>query len=187
MRYGLDAAYPDTTREHLDNLRKLGFEWMAGYIGGHAWRVWTPDDWDRVYAAGFDVLPIWVAPLSEDPGREVGIEDGNRCILAMQAARLTGVVVLDIENGVRPEEYAAGFVDACHNGLVDVVGYGTAGSIGMHVDWDAWWLAFWPQSPMPLRDAPPEWHYWQYASGQQYDFSVARDAARFAGRIPIEG
>jgi len=182
MRFGLDAAYAPGTVGEAEQLRLRGWEWIAGYIGGKAQNVWTPGDWDRVQRSGFDLLPIWVAHLGDDPGRQVGVDEGNAAVATMQQLGFQDIVCLDIENGLRPEEYTAGFVDACHAGLVDVVVYGTPGSIGMHADIDHWWLAFWPGSPMRLQDAPPDFTYWQYAAGRAFDFNVCRDDALFATR-----
>ncbi len=179
MKWGLDGAYPPTLTQAMD-YRSYGYSWFAGYMGGRAAHVWTPTEWHTIVLAGFEVLPIWVAPLVDDAGRQAGVDDGNAAIDALERLGFGGVVCLDIENGLTPVEYAEGFIDAAHNGFVNVVVYGLPATLEQVPNAEAWWLAFWPGSPHPMQGAPPDWTYWQFASGDLVDFSVASDQALFA-------
>jgi hypothetical protein len=179
--FGLDAAYPPVANQP-ERFYAAGWRFFGGYIGGRAEHVWLPSDWKAVAAAGFGLLPIWVAPSSDEP-RELGVRDGNAALAEMQSLGLTGTVALDVENGADLEQYASGFVDAVHAGDCRVVLYGTRQTIetvGLSVEVDSWWLAFWPQSPMLFDDAPPDWSMWQYAAGDSVDYNVAWDDFKFA-------
>lgn len=77
-----------------------GYQAAAGYIGGDAFRVWTPEDWRRVAEAELAALPIWVR--SNPAGHAEGTADGRACV-----ARLMDLgvpegcpVVLDRETSV---------------------------------------------------------------------------------------
>jgi hypothetical protein len=183
MKWGLDAAYPPSQSQAL-RYRRLGYDWFAGYIGGRALNTWTLEEWRNVSAAGFDILPIWVAPLENHAAHSRGVDDGNAAVAKLQELGMSDLVCLDIENGLTPIEYAQGFIDAAHAGLVDVVIYGLGDTLDAIMGADAWWLCRWITSPMGLHEAPPDWTYWQFSSGASLDFSVAVDSARFAAMRP---
>lgn len=180
MKWGLDSMAAPVGE--LEQFFAMGWDWFAGYVGGKAAHVWTPEEWSRTASAGFALLPIWVAPLVDDAGREAGVEDGNACLDALGAAQLSGVVALDVENGLTPVQYASGFVDAVHAGSCRVVLYGVATTLLTLEDagFDAWWLANWPGSGRPVTGAPPDFTLWQYAEGPQCDFNVCVDDFEFA-------
>lgn len=181
MQWGLDAAYLPTS-SGPERFYAQGWRFFGGYIGGRAEHVWPASDWQRVAKAGFGLLPIWVAP-STDSSRDQGVDEGNAALAAMQSIGLSGLVMLDIENGADLTTYTSGFVDAVHAGSCRVGIYGTQPTIetvGQNVKTDAWWLAFWPGSPMPLKPAPSDWSLWQWAAGESLDFNIAWDGFEFA-------
>src|SRR6266702_673958 len=94
----------------------MGWRWVAGYVGGRALNVWKPAEWQRARTQGFDLLPIWVAPGADDAGREVGTLEGQECVDALQARGLSGIVVLDVEDGLAPGKDAMVCVDAVDAG-----------------------------------------------------------------------
>jgi hypothetical protein len=186
MRWGVDAAYPPVADQPA-RLVAQGWSWIGGYIGGRAEHVWLPSDWENCSVAGLALLPIWVAPASDEPA-DLGSSDGNAALEAMRANGLSGVVVLDVENGADLTQYAFGFADAVHAGNCRVVLYGTSPTLlstGNNVKVDDWWLASWPSSPMPLQPAPPDWRLWQWAAGEAFDFDVASDEFQFADFVPV--
>ncbi len=160
----------------------MGWRWVAGYVGGRALNVWKPAEWQRARTQGFDLLPIWVAPGADDAGREVGTLEGQECVDALQARGLSGIVVLDVEDGLSPEKYAMGFVDAVHAGSCEVVLYGTGQTLNglVQVGFDFWWLAQWPLSGQPVYVVPPDWTLWQFGTGPAADYNVAQDDFPFA-------
>jgi hypothetical protein len=187
MLWGLDAAYPPPDLLTAQDYKAKGWSWFAGYIGGAALHVWSVQEWQRVYSVGFSILPIWVAPLS--PGewtRDRGVQDGNDALLRMVGLGLTSNLVLDIENGEVPLEYAAGFVDAVHAGSCDVTLYGLSKTLlGLQdVGADHWWLAFWTSPALPIYSAPCDWEVWQFNDGPETDYNVAVDSFPFAGVSP---
>src|SRR5438046_1484638 len=111
MKWGLDAAYGPSEGQAIDYAAQ-GYGWFGGFIGGRAEHIWTPHEWDNVTRAGLDILPIWVAPLLDDAGRQAGVDDGNAAIVALQTLGFGEIVCLDIENGLAPVDYARGFIDA---------------------------------------------------------------------------
>jgi len=178
--YGVDSAYPSTDPAAL---RGLGWGFACGYIGGRALHVWTAADWAAHAAAGLKLGPIWVAPTGAPP-EQVGVDQGNAALVAMQNLKLAGMVFLDVENGATPRDYTRGFLDACHAGACAVTLYGSQTTILGIGDLlgagDAWWLADWVQSGVPLRQAPSDWSMWQYSTGPQFDYNVAVDDFPFA-------
>jgi hypothetical protein len=181
VKWGLDGAYPPD-QATAEAWFGSGWSFFCGYVGGHAAHVWTPEDFQRVAAAGFALLPIFVAPLVEDAGYRAGADDGNACLEAMQARGLSGQCALDVENGLTPNDYAMGFLDASTVGSLGVVLYGTQGTIaGLgHLDWSAWWLANWPAAGQGVHQAPPDFSIWQFQEGPAADFNVCVDDFQFA-------
>jgi hypothetical protein len=180
MIWGLDSAYlaDDAT---VSRYYDLGWRWHGGYVGGAALHVWAISDWQRLMRAGLAALPIWVAPL-EPAAHSSGINEGNACLDKLQELSLSGVVVLDVESNAVPFAYAEGFVDAVHAGKCSVVLYGAPDTLqGLSgLPFDAWWLASWVVPASLVKQAPPDWTLWQYATGPQCDFSVALDSFTFA-------
>lgn len=179
MRWGLDCAYmPDA--QVMKRQHDWGFSWVAGYIGGRAEHVWPAMHWIQAFEVGLDVLPIWVAPLADDAGRQAGVDDGNAALLEMQMTGLTGVLVLDVENGLEPIEYAAGFLDAVSAGDCEVALYGTLGTIValQDIGFSQWWLARW--GAPTANDTVIPVHFWQCSTGRTFDVNIADDTARFA-------
>lgn len=174
MRWGLDAAYcPDA--DLLFRQKADGWDFYCGYIGGHAANVWSPGEWQRVASLGFLLLPIYVAPLRDDPGHEQGVNDGNNAVMLMQALGFSGTVALDVESGRTPREYSTGFIEACTAGDLGVVLYGTPETIRGIGDlpWLQWWVAWWPAPGLRYQAAPPDWAMWQVADGPECDYDVA--------------
>jgi hypothetical protein len=178
--YGLDSAYPSRDPRGLVD---MGYGFVCGYFGGRALNVWTRNDWQAHAAAGLKLGPIWVSP-SGNPPRDQGVDQGNTALLALQMVGLSGLAILDIENGATPREYTIGFVEACHAGSCAVGMYGSRTTINAIGDvlgeGDVWWLAEWVQSGTRLWTAPPDWSMWQFATGPQFDYNVARDDFPFA-------
>lgn len=176
MKWGLDAAYPPSVEQALQ--QKLdGYQFFCGYIGGHAENIWLPQAWLDLAGLGFDLLPIWVAPLVNDAGYDQGVADGNSAAARMQELGMSGCFALDVENGLRPRQYSRGFLDACEAASVGVVLYGgrvTINAIG-NLRWAAWWLAWYSDARTRYRTASPDWAMWQFATSDQVDFNVACD------------
>jgi hypothetical protein len=181
VRWGLDASIPPTGDQAWLYFAD-GYSFFCGYVGGRTPHVWTREDWRILAAAGFDLLPIWVAPLADDAGHHQGVEDGNRCLLALQAVGLTGVVALDVENGLKPREYASGFAAAIRAGDCAPVLYGTQRTIEGIGDlpWSAWWLAYWPVQRSGYTTSAPDWSMWQFKVADTVDMDVAVDDFPFA-------
>lgn len=178
MLYGVDSANPSTDPA---SLKGLGWSFACGYIGGRALHTWTADDWRRHDAAGLKLGPIWVSPTGQ-PSYDRGVDEGNKALVAMQSSRLSGNVLLDVENGAQPEAYINGFVAACHAGQCSVGLYGSRATLaGTTTGVDFWWLAEWVQSGSRLAPAPLDWSIWQYGTGPQFDYNVAIDDFPFAG------
>lgn len=177
MIYGVDAAYPGDPAK----LAALNWQFVCGYLGGgNETRAWTSNEWRAFAQAGFKLGPIAVAPFGE-PSNQVGVDHGNRALVAMQALHLSGMVLHDVENGATPRDYAKGFVDSCHAGSCAVTLYGSRTTILAIGDlYDSWWLAEWVQSGTKLGKAPLDWSMWQYATGPNYDYNVAVDDFKFA-------
>lgn len=178
MRWGVDCSKPLSHSEAAE-LAGGSFTFVAGYLGGNTPKVWTTDDFRTPAAHDLDVLPIWVAPLADEPGRQWGVDDGNAALQAMIDRGMSGVLVLDIENGLVPEEYGRGFTDAVHAGKCSVVLYGNNRTLwGMDGLVDFHWLAWWGQ-PKPVNMPFPA-DLWQYASGERFDYNVANLQFPFA-------
>jgi Domain of unknown function (DUF1906) len=183
MIWGVDSAYPGDPVA----LAALGYGFACGYLGpiGGTPHVWTAADWQRHAAAGLKLGPIWVAPYGQ-PSEQEGVDHGNRALSAMQANHLSGMVLLDVENGATPRAYIKGFIAACHAGSCAVGLYGSQTTIVTTGDLpDAWWLAAW----LPLAGmAPPDWSMWQCGSvvirGVTFDLDVAVDDFPFATYNP---
>lgn len=180
MKWGVDGA-SEPTEPEMDALLYSGISWVAGYIGGRALNVWSPEVWRVLHEDGMELLPIWVAPLSaDDPGREQGIQEGNEALVTMQSLGLTGLVVLDVENGLEPYEYALGFRDAVNNGECALVVYGTNSTLwALRTALNFAWLANW-SNPRP-EDQPYPADLWQYGTGSRWDYSIADNGFAFAG------
>ncbi len=176
MLWGVDSAYPHGWPQALAD---AGFSFACGYIGGQAEHVWTGDDWRGHAAAGLGLVPIWVAPSGE-PSRDDGVTAGNGALAAMQDLGLSGQLVLDIEDGAVPVDYAAGFIAACYAGQASVAVYGSSRTLRELDGFAAWWLAAWVAPSAPLGPALPDWSMWQYATGPRFDYDVARDDFMFA-------
>lgn len=181
MLWGLDAAFAPSSLGIARAQFDLGYRFYCGYVGGHAYNAWTPAEWQRVAAAGFQLLPIWVAPLSFDTGRQHGVDDGNACLTALQALGLSGQVCLDVEDGLQPVEYMDGFHDALVAGTCELTLYGSAVTLeaasGLS---DHWWLAYWLPGPSGLQPAQPDFELWQFSGTGSVDLDVCRDSFPFA-------
>lgn len=177
MKFGVDAETPPT---NPGLLQQLGWEFIAGYLGGRAARIWTPAEFASCAAAGLELMPIWVAPALED-GYDAGVNEGNSAIAAMHAAQLVGVVALDVEDGQDESGYIAGFVAAVHAGSARVVLYGSQQTLLEAPETvDDWWLANWVQQDVGLEPPPPDFTIWQYGTGPAFDYDVATDGFVFA-------
>lgn len=178
MKYGLDSAYPSADPTHL---KRMGWEFVCGYLGpeGGTPHIWTPAEWAAQRDAGLQLAPIWVAPYGT-PSYDQGVAHGNSAIATLQALGMSGWVMLDVENGAVDPDFIKGFASACHAGSCSVALYGSATTLLQAPDIDAWWLADWIQSGVPLHRPPLDWSMWQYATGPQFDYNVARDDFAFA-------
>lgn len=178
MKYGLDSAYPAADPERMAT---LGWQFVCGYLGpeGGTPHVWTLAEWRAQYNAGLQLLPIWVAPYHA-LGEQSGVDAGNAALARLQELGLSGVVVLDVENGESTPEYVRGFVAACHAGSCSVCIYGAANTLLNAPDVDSWWLADWIQSGVGLRRPPLDWSMWQYSTGPQFDYNVCVNDFLFA-------
>jgi len=188
MLWGLDAAYPPND-QRVAELAAAGWAFHGGYIGGRALNVWSLDDWVRITGAGMKPWPIWVSP-DGTPSRQQGVDEGNRCLVAMQNLGFAGLVALDTENGLVQLEYWAGFLAAAQAGSAGVVLYGSIESVAAAVEarlFDGYWLAWWPPGRLNMSGPPPPCDMWQFASGDQDDYNVAWDGFAFPGFNPPGG
>jgi hypothetical protein len=178
MIFGIDSGYPSSDPSAL---AANGWKFAGGYIGGSALHTWTKNDWERYVAAGFKILPWWVAPESSGTS-DSGSYDGNQALGAMISVGLTGCLCLDVESEALSVEYAQGFYNSVHAGSCRVGVYGTPTTLVRlaSIPWDFRYLASWPNAGTDETFAPPHCHIWQYASGPTYDYSVAPDDFKFA-------
>lgn len=185
MKWGVDASQPLLDRECL-SLQAAGFSFVCGYLGGNTPRVWTAAEFLRCVQHELDVMPIWVAPLVDDAGRQWGVDDGNAAIQGMLDRHMSGVLVLDVENGLFPTDYTKGFTDAVHAGSCKVMLYGNNPTLEALADLcDFSWLALWGRPE--LASAPWPADMWQYLSSSRYDFNIADNTLPFAGLDPQWG
>lgn len=179
MKWGVDASLPPAEPECL-SLQAAGFSFVCGYLGGRTPRAWAAEEFLRCAQHELDVMPIWVAPLLEEPGRELGVAHGNAALQAMMDRRLSGILALDIENGLFPTDYAQGFADAVHAGSCQILLYGDNPTLEVLADlFDFTWLALWGRPE--LGNVPWPADMWQYLNGSRYDFNVADNTLPFAG------
>jgi hypothetical protein len=179
MLYGVDSAYPSSNPWQLVN---LGWQFVCGYLGpvGGTPHIWTHTEWKRHADVGLKLAPIWVAPYGT-PSEQEGVDSGNAALSKMHELGLSNIIVLDVENGASDPEFITGFCNAVHNGDCSVALYGSESTLLNAPGVDAWWLASWVQSGVPLHQAPIDWSMWQYATGPQFDYNVAVDTFTFAG------
>lgn len=186
MYFGLDSAYPS---QNPGGLIALGYNFVCGYLGAddnqRTPHIWTPEEWEAQANADLLLVPIFVAPYGT-PTYDQGVTAGDKALSLMQASKLSGIFILDVENGATPTEYTKGVVNAAHAGSCAVGVYGSIPTIlGMSQEagawfWDKTWLANWVQSGVGLHKAMPDWDMWQYATGPQYDYNVAATTMQFA-------
>lgn len=185
MRWGVDCSQPLSQSEAAD-CGSNGFLWVGGYLGGHTPKQWEAEDWRACWREDLDMLPIWVMQLgADDPGRSQGVEDGNAALARMQEMHLTSVLALDVENGLKPEQYLRGFCDAVHAGSCAVVLYGTNETLwALDGIADFSWLAHW--GPVSVATCPFPAAIWQFQSSVRFDFNVAYEDFIFAGYVADE-
>lgn len=178
MKLGVDSAYASTNPARLT---ELGWQFACGYIGGTALHVWSAEDWRNQKYAGLELLPIWVAPL-HTAGYDAGDYDGNQALVKLQELGLAGIVILDVEAGACGPAYADGFRASILAGSCKLGVYGSSGGLTKvgTVSGDLVWLAMWPTAAQPIGAAPPDFDIWQYESGPEFDYNVARDDFPFA-------
>ncbi len=180
--WGMDSAYPKSADEFA-SLAGQGIGFYGGYVGGSALHTWSKDDFAALAASGMKILAYWVGPLGTDPGYDQGVSDGNACLSALQERGLSGWVVDDAESGVVRRQWSQGFVDALHAGSCSVRVYGSPDTLkGMGDIYDSWYLAWYPTSGMAAQTFLNEiidWDVWQFASGPDVDYNVARDDIPF--------
>jgi len=186
MYFGLDSAYPSP---NPNGLIAMGYNFVCGYLEAddnqRTPHVWTPEEWQAQANADLMLVPISVAPYGI-PTYAQGVSAGNKALEFMQRSKLSGMFVLDVENGAVPTDYTHGVVDAAHAGSCSVGVYGSIPTIlGMSQQagawfWDYTWLANWVQSGLRLSLAMPDWDMWQYATGPQFDYNVASATMRYA-------
>lgn len=186
MFFGLDSAFPSN---NPGGLVAIGYNFVCGYLEAddnqRTPHIWTYDEWASQADAGLFLAPIFVAPFGV-PTYEQGINAGNKALNQMQRMNLSGIFILDIENGDIATDYTKGVVDSAHNGKCQVGVYGsypTILSMSQQAGawfWDKTWLANWVQSGVSLHKAMPDWDMWQYATGPQFDYNVAVNDFPFA-------
>jgi hypothetical protein len=131
----IDAAYPPAAVP-------AGISGVMGYVGGAAYHVWTPAEWQPFH--GVRQYPVWVAG-SDTPSIEAGRAAAAVLNLGW-AAHLppaeTRVIVCDLEMDIDPTWYAQwasaiaahGFVSVCYGSLSTVLKNNAADVLA--ADWD---------------------------------------------------
>lgn len=172
--YGLDRSAPLSAADAAAAIAN-GYTFVCGYIYGNTPKIWTVANIRVVVDAGLAFVPVGVALIASGQSYDSGISDGNGMLAAMQARGLSGVGVMDYENGIVDQDHGQGFNDAMHAGSASTMIYGQASSlVAMAGPWDLYWLAKWEGFMSGLQPAPPDWDMWQVEDGSPYDFNMAR-------------
>lgn len=176
--WGMDSEYAPSAQQ-FQQFADEGVAFYGGYIGGHAGNVWSKQDFANAAAAGMKIVAYWVGPLSNDPGYDQGVADGNACLAAMQERGLSGWVCEDAEGGIVRPQWSQGFVDALHAGSCSVQVYGATITLqNMGSIYDSWYLAWYTtpgQSTKTFLDQIIDFDIWQFGDGPNQDYDLCRD------------
>lgn len=186
MQWGVDSSSAPADPKALVG---QGFSFAMGYLpalpGQATPHVWTADEWKACNDAGLKLGPIAVAPYGT-PTYQQGVDAGNFALASMQDLKLSGIFVLDIENGYVATDYALGVVAAAHAGQCSVALYGAQPTIyGMAQQagswfWDRTWLCLPFQNGQRVIRAFPDFDMWQFGWTGQFDYDVAVNDFPFA-------
>jgi hypothetical protein len=177
MLHGLDSASVPTS-EALSEAWQAGFTFWGAYVGGAAvTHTWIPADFQKLEAAKFRVMPIWVPKLdlSEDPAAQFAA-----AMSACVARGCSGSVVLDTEHSQSKNPKLKTFVDmwnkaAALAGWTSIV-YSGAGYHDVATNW----LPDWGTKELPSSRECIQTAGNQKKFGMTVDVDIAFDDFPFA-------
>ena len=183
--YGLDSSTPPTLAQ-ATKFFDLGYRFWGLYVDGNTPHKWTVPEIELVTSVGFQIVPITVALLTNNLSYQDGVDAGNSMLAAMQARGISGLGVLDVENGLEPVDFVHGFGDAMHAGQTSSMLYGLGNTLVSCAapSVDLYWLARWMSFLNGVPPAPPDWDVWQVEDGTPCDFNAARSDFPFATFTP---